>query len=154
MSLALATQIAGVVGVLVAVFAFGKGLIEYRSQGLQRRAEHFVAMRRRFKENAAFNNIRELLEIDSPDLQVVSFLEKIDFLGFFEEIALLMNSGLLRKEVVHYMVGYYAIRCWQSDHFWHGINRDGIYWSLFREFAKDMESMENSFQFDIQKLRF
>jgi hypothetical protein len=40
------------------------------------------------------------------------------FLGFFEEVALMMNSGLIRKEVAHYMFGYYAIHCWDSKNFW------------------------------------
>ena len=64
------------------------------------------------------------------------------FLRYFEEIALMVNSGLLRKDVAHYMFGYYAIRCWESDYFWTHLNRQGPYWALFREFAGEMARME------------
>jgi hypothetical protein len=46
-----------------------------------------------------------------------------------------LNLGIIRREVAHYMFGYYAIRCWDSDASWHGVNRNSPYWSLFKNFA-------------------
>lgn len=78
--------------------------------------------------------------------------EKRNFLGFFEEIALLSNSGLIRKEVAHYMFGYYAIRCWQSKNFWYNMERDSPYWFLFRKFAIDMQEIEKNMPAPNRKL--
>jgi hypothetical protein len=82
------------------------------------------------------------------------FKEKRDLLGFFEEIALMMNSGLIRNEVAHYMFGYYAIKCWESKYFWSTVYRESIYWSLFRDFVEQMKQIEQSFQYNKRKFRF
>jgi hypothetical protein len=101
----------------VALVTFLLSFCEYKRQGAQKKAEYFLEMRKRLKENASFKNICDLIEEDAPDLATLSFQEKRDFLGFFEEVALMMNSRLIRKEVVHYMFGYYAIHCWDSKNF-------------------------------------
>lgn len=67
------------------------------------------------------------------------------YLGFFQEIALVFNSGLVKQEVAHYMFGDYAVRCWENAYFWNGVNRDGPNWSLFRDFASRMEDAEQRF---------
>ena len=55
-----ARNIATIVGVALAAFALGKGFYEYAQQGKQKRAEHFIAMRKRFKENPAFTELCDL----------------------------------------------------------------------------------------------
>jgi hypothetical protein len=123
-------NIATIVGVVIAIFTFAHGIIEYIKQGSQKRAEHFNNMRKKLKENSTFTKIRELLEDNDKALCDVSFSDRRDFLGFFEEIALMVNSKLLRKNVAHYMFGYYVIQCWNSEHFWIDINKTvfiGVY---------------------------
>jgi hypothetical protein len=104
-------DVATIVGAVIALLALIKGLVEYIKQGAQKRAEHFLTMRKRLKENDVFKHICELLEMDDPELINVPFKDKRDFLGLFEEVAIGMNSGLIRLAVAHYMFGYYAIRC-------------------------------------------
>ena len=59
-----------------------------------------------------------------------------------------MNSGLIKKEVVHYMFGYYVTCCWKSDNFWcESVSRDSAYWCLFRRFAEQMNEIEFSDDF-------
>jgi hypothetical protein len=140
----------GIVG-LVALF---KGIVEYKQQGTQKRSEYFIEMRKRLKENQSFKTIAELLETDSIELTDIPFKEKRDYLGLFEEVAMMMNSNLIRKEVAHYMFGYYAIRCWESKHFWKDVNRESIYWKLFRNFVIEMKDFENDFEFSIKKYKF
>jgi hypothetical protein len=140
-------NIAAIIGVFFTAFTFFKGIIEYVKQGSQKRAEHFDIMRKKLKENNVFKNICTLLETDNKELENISFADKRDFLGFFEEIALMMNSGIIKKEVVHYMFGYYAIQCWDSNSFWININRKSIYWRLFKEFAIAMKRIENKCKF-------
>jgi hypothetical protein len=42
------------------------------------------------------------------------------------------------------MFGYYAIRCWKSEAFWVGLDRESPYWGLFRSFAVEMMGLEES----------
>jgi len=147
-------NIATIVGVIIALFTFLKGMIEYIRQGSQKRAEHFNTMRKKFKENNIFKNICTLLENDDEKLKDIDFADKRDFLGFFEEIALMMNSKIIKKEVVHYMFGYYAIRCWESKNFWTDVNKNSIYWSLFIEFTITMKKVEKKYKFKNSQYRF
>ena len=139
---------------LIALVTFFHGVLEYGRQGAQLRTQQFVQMRRRFMEEASFREMCTLLISDDPRLRDIPTQEKRNFGGFMEEIALLVNSGVLKKEVAHYMFGYYAILCWKSDNFWHGIDRNSIYWSLFRDFVSQMELCEKSFKHDPKTLRF
>jgi hypothetical protein len=147
-------DIATIIGVVVAFIALIKGLIEYIKQGAQKRADHFLTMRKRLKENDNFKNICALLETDSMALKDVPFKDKRDFLGLFEEVAIGMNSKLIKLSVAHYMFGYYAIRCYESHCFWESVNRDSIYWIVFTDFAYQMKEMEKAFQFNRNKFRF
>jgi hypothetical protein len=45
------TDIATIATAVIALLALVRGVFEYVRQGAQKRAEHFVAMRKRFKEN-------------------------------------------------------------------------------------------------------
>lgn len=147
-------DIATIIGVLVALFTFIKGIYEYAKQGAQKRAEQFIEMRKRFKENETFRELASLLESDDPELKSVPYKEKRDYLGFFEEIALMVNSRLIGVDVAHYMFGYYAIICWRSKNFWSDINRESPYWVLFKQFVAKMTKIENSFQYSEKKLKF
>jgi hypothetical protein len=147
-------DIATIAGVIVALGVFIKGVYEYVKQGSQKRAEQFIELRKRLKDNDEFANILELLEKNSDELRNIPLKEKYEYLGFFEEIALMVNSGLISPEIAHYMFSYYAIRCWKSDLFWSGINRDSLYWIVFRKFVEQMQSIEGDFEYNQKKLRF
>jgi len=142
MTLSDAKDLATILGVAIALVTVIKGVFEFTQQGAQKRAEQFTAMRRHFKEDQSFKEICDLLETDDPKLREISFKDKRDFLGFFEEIALMFNSGVIRLGVAHYMFGYYAIRCWASENFWSSVNRNSPYWSLFKDFAAVMKTVE------------
>jgi hypothetical protein len=150
----LASYIAGIFAATIALMTLIGALLEYRRQGAQGRVERFIEIRRRLKEDQVFKKIAELVEFDSPNLREVPFQEKRDYLGLLEEVALQMNSGLIRKEVAHYMFGYYAIRCWKSKYFWKGVNKESHYWSLFRYFVSEMQKVEKSYTFKQRNLKF
>jgi len=95
-----------------------------------------------------------MLEDDDPKLAEVSYEAKLEFLGHFEEIAIMMNSGLIRKKVVHYMLSYHAIKCWDSDYFWADLNSESDYWSLFRDFALQMKKIQGAFRYRRRDFRF
>ena len=147
-------DVSTVIGTVVAVTALVKIVIEYIQQGAQKRAEKFAEIRSRLKSDDSFQSLCNLLETDDPALLYVPFHEKRDFLGLFEEVALMMNSGLLRRDVAHYMFGYYAIKCWQSANFWIDVNKNSPYWALFAHFAETMEGLEGRFVFRPSQYHF
>ena len=111
-------------------------------------------MRKRIKGSKTFEEIAGLLEDDDPRLSEIPYEHRRDFLWLFEEVAIGMNSGLIREKVAHYMFGYYAIRCWESKNFWNDIDRDSFYWAVFRDFAEQMKQIEEKFQYNRRDYRF
>ena len=147
-----------IIGALFAVFTFFKGIFEYLKQSSLKRAEYFFTIRKKFKENKVFMKICDLLEIDDEEIKNVDDADKKSFLGFYEEIAMMMNSNIIREEIVLYMFGYYAIKCWECNYFWNkNISRDDPYWCLFKEFALTLQKGEKrllSNRFKVAKLKF
>lgn len=158
------TALVGAVGALVALVALFQAVIEYRQQGRQKRAEHFFELRRRLKETEEFARVaafidqtyaEESLAIQArEELRAMPFQVKRDYLGLFEEIAIAMNSGLVKPEVAHYMFGYYALLCWESDDFWTGVNRLSVYWSLFADFCDQMRGQQERFHYRREDFQF
>ena len=128
---------------IVALATFIKAVIEYRLQGRQKRAELFDKFRTTLKNDPRVVQITSLLEKDDKTLSAIPLIDRYYFLGYYEEIAIAMNSKLIKKDVAHYMVGYFAMRCWESENFWEGINRNGYYWSVFKKFVDTMQELEN-----------
>ncbi len=135
----LAIIAAGIVGFIT----FLTGVFEYARQGRDRRAEKFVQMRRRFLETALFQRILNLLPEDSPELAQMPVQDRRNFLGFLEEVALMVNSGLIDRRVAHYMFGYYVLLAARSTRIWEGLDHDSLYWTVFRSFAASMEEYES-----------
>ncbi len=138
---------AALIGTVVALATLIKGTLEYVKQGAVKRAELFLKMRERYTK---FFYLFEMLDHQDTQkgcdqLRCLSFEEKLKFLGFNEELALMVESGLIRKAVAHYMFGYYAIACWKSDSFWNEEDRNGPYWRLFRIFVEQMIADEEDF---------
>jgi hypothetical protein len=149
-----AKDIAIIVAGIIALTTFFTGVLEYARQGSQNRAQNFVQMRRRFMENETFRDVCTMLMTDDPRLRDVPLQDKRNFGGFIEEVALMVNARQIRMETAHYMFGYYVILCWKSENFWEGLDRESIYWTLFRDFAEQMRALEKNFSFSRERLRF
>jgi hypothetical protein len=148
------TNVAVIAGGAIALGTLIKSVIEYTKTGAQGRAKQFEDLRVRFRSDEAFREICDLLDSDDSKLREIASKDKRDFLGFFEEIALMVNTGLMKKSVAHYMFGFYAVRCWESENFWSDVNRQSPYWALFGHFAKQMQKIETNFRFDPRNYRF
>jgi hypothetical protein len=156
-------SICTVVGTVVGLIALCKGFVEYVKQGAQKRAESFLEMRRKYSE---FNDVCQHLELtDNPDsaadIEGLSFAKKRAFIGFYEELALMTQSGLINWQVAHYMFGYYAIKCSDSKIFWEkkngGLDSGDHYWQLFNAFVKrarteEKHLKERPFRYTIYRL--
>ena len=116
---------------------FYLGTREFILQGKQKRAEILINKVHWYFTNSSFNIIRQLIEHDDINLQNYSFEEKRAYIAFFEEIALLTNSKLIKPDVAYYMFGYYAVKCLSSENFWRGFaNKADIHWIIFMNFSK------------------
>ena len=146
-------NIAVAVSAVIATLVFIKGVREFSKKSAQDRAEKFHQLRIQFKGNDSIKKLLPLLVEDSEELREIPYVEKQYLLGFYEDLALMYKSGLIKKHVVHYMFAYYAIRCWESDNFWTDMNRDSVYWDLFKWFVLDMKKVEESFSFKIRKYK-
>ncbi|MCE9558296.1 MAG: hypothetical protein K8R88_05035 [Armatimonadetes bacterium] len=98
-----------------------------------------MSMRRRFLEDTNFKELLNLIIQGSPEVAECCMQDRRNLAGFFEELALMMNSGLLRPKVVYLMFGHYALLIDQCDAFWMGLERESKYWIVFRGFIQEME---------------
>jgi len=138
-------DLATIIGVGVAVATLLKGLLDYRRSMVLRRIEYFAKMKEQFLKDTAFARLTELLETDDPELGEISARDKWRYLSFFEEVALLLRAGLIRKQLACYMFGYYALLCDRSQKFWStSFPKAVAYWLLFFDFVARMRPVERS----------
>ncbi len=136
-------DIVAIIGAAISLFALLKGVFEYARQGKQKSAEYFLQMRDRMFEDDDFNAVYKALnQGDETEIKQLSLSQKETYLGFLEEIAILENSGIIKKNIAYYMFGYFAISCWRCNSFWSDIDRNDKYWAVFRDFAERMVSFE------------
>lgn len=133
------TVLGTVVGVLVAL----KGILEYSRQNAMRRLELFQAMRRRFEESQAMLRVRAALESDDANaLASVTRNDKVDFLAFYEDLALMVDSGMMHPEIAQYWFGFYVVLANEEQAFWADLNPNLPYWKVVRQFADKMQRAE------------
>jgi hypothetical protein len=141
------TIIIASVGGLIAFGTFIKAILEYRLQGRQKRAELFDTLKNRLRTDQQLSRVTALLESDSNDLRNIPHIDKYYFLGFYEQVAVAVNSGLIKKNVAHYFFGYFAQICWKNKNFWYlegesEINKNSYYWATFKKFVYKMNEIE------------
>lgn len=139
-SLSVVKDVSIIVAGVVTLITFMAGVIQYARQGRHQRAAHFVEMRRRFLEDPNFRDILNFLAADDPRLRETPVQDRRNFVGFMEEVALMVNSKILDARVAHYMFGYYALLADRSEHLWDGLDKGSEYWSVFRRFASQMRA--------------
>lgn len=133
-------NIATILGTIAAFWGLYKGVLEFSLQGAQKRAEIFLKKHNEYFSNKSFNEIRTLLEKDNEELRAIGIEEKRAYLTFFEEVAVLKNTGLIKPDLAYYMYGYYATKCLESTHFWSNIHKKEIFWNVFIRFATEMQN--------------
>ncbi|MEC5161679.1 MULTISPECIES: hypothetical protein [unclassified Janthinobacterium] len=104
-----------------------------------KRTEFFLNQHRRLFDNVDLYSVLCLIDDDSVLLATGNEMpdKKRKFLTFFEEIALLVKSGQINKDVAHYMFGYYATCALTGRNFAAGIDTSKRHWGLLYDFAAD-----------------
>src|SRR6266436_1744641 len=125
---------------IVGVFTATKGFFEFRRDNSLKRIEKFQQMRNKYGEDEQIQRVDLALNFkqDQPDkfrdaVIGLDFNDKMAFLMFFEEVALLHNSGILNVDVVFYSFSWDALLAYESDEFWDSVlKRDDPYLALFK----------------------
>lgn len=103
-----------------------------------KRTEFTLAQHRRLFDDPELSSILRLIDGDGKELAGQDMWDaKRKFLTFFEEIALLVNSGDIDKRVAFYMFGYYARIALEGKNFKVGIDPDRRYWGLLYSFVEE-----------------
>jgi hypothetical protein len=64
-----------------------------------------------------------------------------NFMGFYEELAIMVNSHLMKPEVAYYTFGVDAVEFWNSETSWHNEPT----WKLFRSFVEEVMRFQDRF---------
>jgi hypothetical protein len=134
--------IATVLGVIIALITLAKALHEYTRQLEEKRAEQFINLRTAYKNLPHFQEIIKYLYKIDGYRSLPPTIARMEFMAFFEDIAFLMKSGLIRKEVAFYMFGGDVIKAWENSAFWGNEFKENYHWFLVNEFKEEMEEME------------
>jgi hypothetical protein len=120
------------------------GYFEFLRQGRQRRSEKYFEL---VKEFSKYDDVIDLLRDDSPKLRKLKPSRRESFLGFYEDLALLLNSGLIQEHLAVYAFGYWLEKAWNSKYFWDDPkNRENGYWFLMRQLHFRILAREKGFK--------
>jgi len=103
------TCITVTIATILAALTYLNGVREYKRQSSQKRAELLANMRRRLREDNFFKCICDAIDGREEDIGDAKSGDIWNFIDFLEEIALLVNSKLMSKNLAYDMFGYYAI---------------------------------------------
>lgn len=105
-----------------------------------KRTEFFLSQHRRLFDDKDLYEVLCLIDDDKARLANEEMWDKKrKLLVFFEEIALLVRSGQIDRNVALYMFGYYSLCARHGDNFLVGIDPSREHWSLFYEFSDDAQ---------------
>jgi hypothetical protein len=74
-----------------------------------------------------------------PDAGRASTADKLIFMGFYEELAVMINSRLLTADLAYWTIGVDAAKFFEKENSWHGDKT----WTLFNSFALQAAARQN-----------
>jgi hypothetical protein len=161
---------------LIAIYGVFHGLTVYREQktrennelarrndstereGRLKRFENFQQMQNRYRQDPSIQAVFRSLYPDhyrvdnEKDPLPATRKNKLDFMGFYEELALMVNSGIMRPDAAYYTFGVDAVEFWKKEQDWH----DDPNWELFNSFVQSVQSFQKDRlkNLDVAKLGF
>lgn len=73
--------------------------LSFSFKALRKEQKYFLKKQNEYFSNKSFNEIRTLLDKDDEKLKEIPIEEKRAYLTFFEEVAVLRNTGLIKPDV-------------------------------------------------------
>jgi hypothetical protein len=136
MSLQEAKDLFTIIGTIIALLVFGKGVLEFMHANAMRRYEKFHQMSVRFDGNPVIQKVCTLLHgvqvtPDAPNKQ-----DKEVFICFLEEVYFMMKSKIMKQDLALYTFGYYGQMALNSAQFWQGLNQSEPFYVHFLSFCE------------------
>jgi hypothetical protein len=131
--------------VIIAALVLIFGVFSYTKQNALRRFEAFEKLRQLARTDEEIKEVIDCIRNEeTAKLVSIEKRKKLKVLSYYEQIALMHESGLITTSVAHYMFGFYCVRCLESKEFWKNIedHKYDYYWSLFIRFANLMQELE------------
>jgi hypothetical protein len=148
-------EIAKALGALGAFLGGFKFLSEYSRENKRKRIETYVAMQDKIAEDRNIKIVSMLARYGAAEgdekvrvareIIALPFEERIRFAFLLEDVAMRTNSGLVRRDVISEIFGWWAIECWNNDNFWVGLRRDDGGWYIVRDFVDKMKRERRPF---------
>jgi hypothetical protein len=108
--------LAAIIALIVAWRTLRHTLDDYQKQGLEKRAKQYLDIRERYQSNKLFQAIVSQAHGDR-DFSAFSHQDRVEYMAFFEDLQFLINSKLIKADVIYYMFGADIIKAWESKDF-------------------------------------
>jgi hypothetical protein len=144
-------EIAKALGALGAFFGGFKFLSEYSRENKRKRIETYVAMQDKIAEDRNIKIVCILARYRTAkgdekvrvarEIIALPLEERTRFAFLLEDVAMRTNSGLVRRDVISEIFGWWAIEFWDNDNFWVDVrnSRDDEGWYIVRDFVDKMK---------------
>jgi hypothetical protein len=106
--LGIAVAATGGLSLVVAAGTLVKTVGEFRLQNRLKRFEKYQEMNKFYTGDPTLTTLRDALRTGGEVLATHDVIEKYKFMAFYEDIAMMRQSGLMRMEVAAYLFGYDA----------------------------------------------
>jgi hypothetical protein len=140
--LGIAAAATGGLSLVVAVGTFVKAVAEFRLQNRLKRFEKYQEMNKLYNESPNLTAFRDALRMGGDILANYDVIEKYKFMAFYEDIAMMCQSGLMRIEVAAYLFGYDAREASGRPEFVANLDdvRNDPNWTLFWNFCNRLDA--------------
>ena len=124
----------------VAAVAAAVAYRQFKGVRRENSIRRFFELRSNFKANEHFNTILNELYSAAPAVDHIDLGRRIEFMGFFEDVAFLVKTGQMNKELAFYMFGGDAIAASRAP--WLTEVTANAHWTLLHDFVNQMEDMQ------------
>jgi hypothetical protein len=143
-------------GVTLAALAGGAWAVltflwNFIGENRRKRSELFLKMRDYFRTSESLGPLGNLIEVtDQTEIDKIDVDSRSELPAFFEDLAIIVNSGTVGADVAHYFFGYYVIKCWDNDAYWKDMreSKDDPYWRLLKLFVAEMRKQGTKLKAD------
>jgi hypothetical protein len=100
--------------------------------------QKFQEMQKRYREDASIQAVMGSLYPDqyaSPPA-AASIKDKLTFMGFYEEVAMMVRANIIKPSVAYWTLGLDAATFWDQEMDWH----DDDTWWIFNQFAQEAKA--------------
>lgn len=136
--------LSSIIGAIAAYFAYK----EFRKNKNLNEIDKFISYRSKLKNDPSLSKIVKHIQLWQSDNELkhqipndISLFDFYNFIGFYEEIHILINKSHLDKQIAKEMFAFYAIQiadnCYYWDYFKENYHTEND-WKNFRHFIGQM----------------